>query len=67
MTVGSNPFGPYNVYFAHADYNPNEPGYPSLLNDFAKISTTPDAFLLFYDVVFGLLAWAAFEYVVSET
>ena len=25
------------------------------------------AFLLFYDVVFGLLAWAAFEYVVSET
>jgi hypothetical protein len=49
VTVGSNPFGPYNVYFAHADYNPNEPGYPSLLNDFAKIATTQDAFLLFYD------------------
>ncbi len=49
VTVGSNPFGPYNVYFAHADFNPNEPGYPSLLNDFAKISTTRDAFLLFYD------------------
>jgi hypothetical protein len=24
-------------------------------------------FLLLYDAVFGLLAWAAFEYVVSET
>ena len=49
VTVGSNPFGPYNVYFAHADYNPTEPGYPYLLNDFAKIATTRDAFLLFYD------------------
>ena len=25
------------------------------------------AFLVLYDAVFGLLAWAAFEYVVSET
>jgi hypothetical protein len=49
VTVGSNPFGPYNVYFLHADYNPSEPGYPYLLNDFAKISTTQDAFLVFYD------------------
>ena len=49
MTVGSNPFGPYNVYFLNANYNANEPGYPYLLNDFAKISTTRDAFLLFYD------------------
>lgn len=49
VTVGSNPFGPYNVYFAHADYNPAEPGSPYLLNDFAKISTTRDAFLMFYD------------------
>jgi hypothetical protein len=49
VTVGSNPFGPYNVYFVNADYNPAEPGYPYLLNDFAKISTTRDAFLLFYD------------------
>jgi hypothetical protein len=49
VTVGSNPFGPYNVYFLNANYNPFEPGYPSLLNDFAKISTTQDAFLLFYD------------------
>lgn len=49
VTVGSNPFGPYNVYFANANYNPGEPGSPYLLNDFAKISTTRDAFLMFYD------------------
>ncbi len=49
VTTGSNPFGPYNVYFVHADYNPSEPGYPHQLNDFAKIATTRDAFLLFYD------------------
>jgi hypothetical protein len=49
VTTGSSPFGPYNVYFLHADYNPNEPGAPFLLNDFAKIGATRDAFLLFYD------------------
>ena len=49
VTKGSNPFGPYNVYLLHADYNPAEPGYPYLLNDFVKIVTTRDAFLLFYD------------------
>ncbi len=49
VTVGSNPFGPYNVYFLNANYNKKEPGYPFLLNDFAKIATTRDAFLLFYD------------------
>ena len=49
VTDGSNPFGPYHVYFVHADYNPAEPGYPYLLNDFAKIGATRDAFLLFYD------------------
>jgi hypothetical protein len=49
VTTGNSPFGPYNVYYAHADYNPAEPGYPYLLNDFAKISTSRDAFLLFYD------------------
>jgi len=49
VTVGSNPFGPYNVYFVNANYNPGEPGYPYLFNDFAKIATTQDAFLLFYD------------------
>ncbi len=49
VTTGSSPFGPYNVYFVNADYNPSEPGYPYLLNDFAKIAVTRDAFLLFYD------------------
>ena len=49
VTQGSSPFGPYNVYFLNANYNPREPGYPYLLNDFAKISVTRDAFLLFYD------------------
>ncbi len=45
----SNPFGPYYVYFMNANYNPSEAGYPSLLNDFAKIGVTRDAFMLFYD------------------
>ncbi len=49
VTDGNNPFGPYHVYFSSADYNPAEPGYPSLLNDFAKISVTRDAFMMFYD------------------
>jgi hypothetical protein len=49
VTDGSSPFGPYHVYFSNADYNPAEPGSPSLLNDFAKISVTRDAFLMFYD------------------
>jgi hypothetical protein len=49
VSQGSNPFGPYNVYFMNANYNPFESGYPFLLNDFAKISVTQDAFLIFYD------------------
>jgi hypothetical protein len=49
VTVGNDPFGPYNMYFVNANYNPREPGYPYLLNDFAKIANTRDAFLLFYD------------------
>jgi hypothetical protein len=49
VTKGSNPFGPYNVYFASADFDPAEPGSPNLLNDFAKIATSRDAFLLFWD------------------
>lgn len=49
VSTGSSPFGPYNVYFLNPDYNPNEPGSPSLLNDFAKIGLTRDALLLFYD------------------
>ena len=58
VTDGNSPFGPYHVYFSSADYNPAEPGYPSLLNDFAKISVTRDAFMMFYDE-FPLLRVAA--------
>ena len=49
VSQGSSPLGPYNVYYLNANYNPKEPGYPNLLNDFAKIGMTRDAFLLFYD------------------
>jgi hypothetical protein len=49
VTVGSNPFGPYNVYFLNANYDPAEPGSPNLLNDFAKIAVSQDAFLMMYD------------------
>ena len=49
VSQGSDPLGPYNVYYLNANYNPNEPGAPNLLNDFAKIGVTRDAFLLFYD------------------
>jgi hypothetical protein len=49
VTDGASPFGPYSVYFLNANYNPAEPGYPYLLNDFAKIATNRDAFLVFYD------------------
>ena len=45
----SDPLGGYHTYFSSADYNPAEPGSPTLLNDFAKISVTRDAFLMFYD------------------
>jgi len=49
VSTGSSPYGPYSVYFFNANYNPAEPGYPYLLNDFAKIATSRDAFLMFYD------------------
>ncbi len=49
VTTGSNPFGPYNVYFLNANYNSAEPGAPYLLNDFTKIAVSRDAFLMMYD------------------
>ena len=49
VSKGNSPFGPYNVYYLNANYNTAEPGHPSLLNDFAKIGVTRDAFLMFYD------------------
>jgi hypothetical protein len=49
VTKGSNPFGPYNVYFMNANYNANEPGAPTLLNDFTKIGVSRDALLMMWD------------------
>jgi hypothetical protein len=49
VSQSSNPLGPYWVYYLNANYDPKEPGYPYLLNDFAKIGVTRDAFMLFYD------------------
>ena len=49
VSVTANPLGSYYVYYFSPNYNPSEPGYPYLLNDFAKIATTRDAFLMFYD------------------
>jgi hypothetical protein len=51
VSTTSNPMGSYNVYF----YDPNkinhDPGASAgnLLNDFVKIGSTRDAFLMFYD------------------
>jgi hypothetical protein len=45
----NNPWGLYYTYFFNPNWNPSEPGYPYLLNDFAKIAVTRDALLLFYD------------------
>ena len=28
MSQGSNPLGPYYVYYLNANYNPKEPGLP---------------------------------------
>ena len=49
VSVSSDPLGAWNVYFVNPNWNPSEPGNGYLLNDYAKISTTRDAFLLFYD------------------
>jgi hypothetical protein len=49
VSTTNNPLGSYNVYYASADFNPAEPGSPNLLNDFAKIGVTRDAFMMFYD------------------
>lgn len=53
VTQGADPFGPYNVYFANANYNPaaNTGSGPAgtILNDFAKIATSQDAFLMMWD------------------
>ena len=49
VSVNENPLGTYNVYFLNPNAVNNDPGKGYLLNDFTKIATTRDAFLLFYD------------------
>jgi len=49
VSATSNPMGSYNVYFFNPNAVNNDPGKGYLLNDFAKIASTNDAFLLFYD------------------
>ena len=49
VSVNNNPMGAYNVYFLDPNLVNNDPGSGYLLNDFTKIGTTSDAFLLFYD------------------
>jgi hypothetical protein len=51
VSTGSNPLtSSWNVYFLDPNtWSPNDPGHGFLLNDFTKIATTNDAFLLFYD------------------
>ena len=50
VSVTNNPLGAYNVFFVNPNYPGNtDPGEGHLLNDFGKIATTRDAFLLFYD------------------
>jgi hypothetical protein len=49
VSATNDPMGAYNVYFLDPNHVNNDPGSGYLLNDFAKIGTTADAFLLFYD------------------
>lgn len=49
VSVTNNPMGSYNVYFLDPNTVNHDPGRGFLLNDFAKIGTTQDAFMLFYD------------------
>ena len=49
VSATDNPMGAYNVYFFDPNAVNSDPGKGYLLNDFAKIGNTRDAFLLFYD------------------
>ena len=49
VSITNNPLGAYNVYFLNPNLVNNDPGAGYLLNDFAKIGNTQDAFLLSYD------------------
>jgi hypothetical protein len=49
VSATDDPMGAYNVYFFNPNAANNDPGKGYLLNDYAKIATTRDAFLMFYD------------------
>lgn len=49
VSVTSNPMGAYYVYFLDPNGVNHDPGVGYLLNDFAKIGNTQDAFMIFYD------------------
>jgi len=51
VSVTNNPMGAYNVYFLNPNKVNGDPGAGGgfLLNDFAKIGSTNDAFLMSYD------------------
>jgi hypothetical protein len=49
VSATDDPMGSYNVYFVNPNAANSDPGKGYLLNDFAKIATTNDAFLMFYD------------------
>ncbi len=49
VSVTNDPTGAYNVYFLNPNAVNIDPGAGYLLNDYAKIATTQDAFLIFYD------------------
>jgi len=49
VSVTNDPTGAWNVYFLDPNFVNTDPGVGFLLNDFAKIGNTRDAFLLSYD------------------
>lgn len=51
VSTTSDPMGSYNVYFLDPNSVNSDPGASAqvLLNDYAKIGTTADALMLFYD------------------
>ncbi len=49
VSATNNPTGAWNTYFLDPNLVNSDPGAGYLLNDFAKIGNTQDAFLIFYD------------------
>ncbi len=49
VSATSNPMGAYNTYFLDPNHVDADPGQGYFLNDYAKLATTRDALMLFYD------------------